>query len=77
MQAGGHAGGDGVEAVQAGDFLDEVDLADEIVPEGRRLPARFAVGVRRELIAAKDAKLGFYNVKGNVNSQQTFNFART
>jgi hypothetical protein len=41
--------------VEPGDFFDEIDFADEIVPEGRRLPAGFAVAVGRELLAAEDA----------------------
>jgi hypothetical protein len=69
VQAGGHAGRNAVEAVQAGDFLDKVDFTDEILAEGRRLPGGFAVAVWSEFYAAKHGKLVFYNVKGKVDAE--------
>ena len=43
MQTGGDAGGDGVESVEAGDFLNEINFAMEVVTKGGRLPDGFVL----------------------------------
>jgi hypothetical protein len=76
MEAGDDAGGNAVESVQPGDFLDEIDFAGEIVAEGGRLPDGFVVVPVESF--SQPSWSGFPRwFRGNFDAEQACDFFRT
>ena len=72
METGDESRGDAVESVEPGDFLDEVDFARQIIPEGGGLPDGRIAGGGNLFHAAEPGQIFFDHGQRDFDAEQAF-----